>query len=234
MVRVSRLRGRADAAIAAAAALIALLCLGVLPAQSQAATLKVFVRGLPGKAHGKVIVKGPGRYRETLRRTRTLRSVKAGRYKILTRPVTLQRSFKQVPRGSRAIPVRRATRIRVRRGKRTVAEARYGTIRSSRVLKLRAGPLSIAGPRAGLRARARYGARTGAQLQHPTTANRPVAGLGHSPLPPPDPYPRRPPDRNRPTSPGHLLERPLQSDRTGEDLVSAGLDLSLIHISEPT
>ncbi|HZK16499.1 MAG TPA: hypothetical protein VFC52_07935 [Solirubrobacterales bacterium] len=33
-----------------------------------------------------------------------------------------------------------------------MAEARYGTIRSSRVLKLRAGPLSIAGPRAKPRA----------------------------------------------------------------------------------
>jgi hypothetical protein len=128
------------------------LWVAATPTPVDAAALKVKVRGLPGKAQGEVVVKGPGRYRATLKRTRTLRSLKPGRYRIRIRPVTLSRSYRELPKGSRAFPARRAMRVRVRRGQRAAVVARYGTLRSSRVLKLRVRPLSIAGPHAKPRA----------------------------------------------------------------------------------
>lgn len=93
----------------------------------------------------------------------------------------LAHAYRTVPAGSKAFPAHRDLTVQVSRGHMAVIHVAYGTIRSARVVTLRAAPLAIEGPPASTRAillslRASRGLRRGSILAQAPTRKLP-AGL---------------------------------------------------------
>jgi hypothetical protein len=107
--------------------------------------MRVKVSGLPRGVRGAVAIRGPHGFSRTVRRSVSLRGLHPGVYRVHIGVVRLRRPVGHIPKGSRAYPVRRALRLRVRAGRSTVARAAYGTIRSARAVALSSAPLDVVG-----------------------------------------------------------------------------------------
>ena len=90
-----------------------------LAAKARTGSLRVSIAGLPGGVVAKVKVKGPKRFKKTLKRTATLAKLRPGTYKVTARSV-------QVATGpSTPSPKRKV--VTVKRGKLTKVTVRYST-----------------------------------------------------------------------------------------------------------
>jgi alpha-tubulin suppressor-like RCC1 family protein len=107
--------------------------------------LGVKIVGLPAGSAGLVKVSGPGRVVRVLRRSLVLDGLMGGVYRVRVLSVRLSRGFPGIPAGSEAFPSRGVVTVRVRRGRRSVVTASYGTILSSLTKALHAGVLSVRG-----------------------------------------------------------------------------------------
>jgi len=108
------------------------------------ARLAILVSGLPPGVAAKVDVRGP-RMSKRVRKSQVLPRVRPGRYTFIVRQVTLRGGLKRIPAGSRATPVRRLVRIRVKRGQKAQVRVTYGTIINGNARRLDARPLSVQG-----------------------------------------------------------------------------------------
>src|SRR4051794_3105388 len=109
-----------------------------------ATSVKVRVTGLPPGVAAKVSARGP-HLRRTLRRSATLRHLRAGRYAFTVRQVRLAHGRRKVRSGSLALPAVRSVRVRVRTGHVTTVRLRYGTIVNANVKRPSLRGLTLTG-----------------------------------------------------------------------------------------
>lgn len=160
-----------------------MIALIAAPAEAGAApsgTAKVTVAGLPKSVGAKVLVRGRG-VRRQVRRTRTLRGLRPGRYVVIVRKVRFARRTAGIPAGSVALPVRKRARFRVRAKRAARVRVRYGTIRNAKARELVRAPVAVRGPATNPTAivvKRSVGVRTGTFLTRRPSAQLP-AGLFH-------------------------------------------------------
>jgi uncharacterized repeat protein (TIGR01451 family) len=142
-------------------------------------SLRVRVTGLPPGVAAKAVVRGP-RFSKRIKRTRTFRGVRPGRYTVTVRRVRLG-GRKGVKAGSLALPNSRRVRVRVRARRKATAKVQYGTIINANVRRLDVEPRSSQGDPnnpSGLLLPASSHARAGAILTAEPSTRLP-AGLFH-------------------------------------------------------
>lgn len=146
--------GRPRAARLVLSALILTCSLAAVDATTAAATpehaghasarLAVRISGLPPGVAARVFVRGPGVAR-SLRSSRTFTNVAPGRYTLTVGKVRLGRYGTHIAAGSLALPSRPRVIVHVTPRRRTIANARYGTIVNSTVQRLSIVPVSVQG-----------------------------------------------------------------------------------------
>lgn len=129
-------------------ALLVVLALG-FPAAAAGSVgsgrLRVVVTGIPRRSVAALHIHGPGGFSQQLRRSSTLRGLKAGTYRIDVNVVRMARPYRGVSAGSEVFPNKRRLVVRLRRGSARSVTVIYGTVRSARVVVLSAAPITVIG-----------------------------------------------------------------------------------------
>lgn len=113
------------------AGVVAVLAALALPAGALASphgSLTVRVAGLPSGQRSAVSVRGPGTFARFHGSTVRLRHLRAGRYVVTLRAVTIRRGHGRLRAGATAYPDRAHLVVRVRAGGHTLTSPRYGAI----------------------------------------------------------------------------------------------------------
>lgn len=112
--------------------------------RKRSGTVAVKAAGLPPGHRATVVFSRAGLRPVTARSGRIVR-LRAGRWTMKVRPVTVRRTFRSVRRGARVYPAGSAVRLTVRAGRRRSVTARYGSVVNPRVAQPPA-PTQVVGP----------------------------------------------------------------------------------------
>jgi uncharacterized repeat protein (TIGR01451 family) len=117
---------------------------GRASAAQKPTSVVVSVSGLPPSVAGSVVVRGP-RLLKVLKRSRTLRHVRPGRFTFSVRQVRIAARRGSVRAGSLALPAKRSVRVLVKPGRVTRVVLKYGTIVNANARRLTLSPSSVQG-----------------------------------------------------------------------------------------